>query len=237
MYLILEKITLKKNMAFMGVIFFLLSTPVATNFYRLGTDEPLQLLLILSAVYLWLKEKDFWVLILLIFSLFTKETSIFFMFLSLIYFFKKRRKLFVINLLAIILFGGLVVYKYLLPNSGYIRNANLSWDLLKMNFEYAWEYFLAELFVFSILVWRAVKYRRNRNVGATVGRLILAGSLPLGFWYMNQDYYFLVITAFLVIGFGYIAGLFIKKTNVLLLSVYILVLFVNLNLWVIPIAA
>lgn len=230
LYLILKKITLKRTVAFLSTMFFLLSPSVAANFYRLGTDEPMQLLLILFGVYAWLRRKDTLALSLLILSLFVKETSFFFLLLPLGYFLLKRKwKMFLTSLMVFVLFGGLVFYKYLLSSSIYIHRAGFSWELLKVNFYSTQGYFWVELLILLVLVWRNIRFAKCRVEEIMIGSLILASSLPFGFWYMNQSYYLLVLFSLLVVGSGYILSLLTQKTRVVVLVICYLVLLMDLS--------
>jgi len=237
LYLILENITSKKKIAFIGVIFFILSTPVVATFYRLGTNEPLQLLLVLLGIYSWLQGRLFLTVFLFTLNLFVKETSLLLYLVPLILLLiNKKWKVAFINFIVFTLFGGLLIYKYLTPASEYIHQASFSWNLIRGNLKYAWIYLIAMFLVLPKLFWDITKHTKDRDFKIMVGGLILASSLPLTFWFMNQYYYYLVIIGLLVIAFGYVINHLPNKLLFSILNILLFFSFVNFILFAVPVA-
>ena len=224
MYLILKKLSKNLTMTIVGIMAFLLSPPVVANFYRLGTDEGWQLGCLLLGLYMWMLKKDKVFLSVLIMSLFFKETSIFFLILPLWYLWEEKKwKLLSINLLAIIIFGSLIAYKYFQPGSFYINQAGLTWNLLLENFYSFGGYFVTVLIVLGGILYRLIRYPKLRKKEIMMFLGVVMASIPLFIWRVyGGEYYLLILLAILVIGVVYIGNYWSRKWQMVIIFLGIL---------------
>lgn len=170
-----------------AICVFLLPSTLA-NYYRLGTDEPLQIILLLLG-FLFLVKND-WTISLVMFglSLFTKETSIFVFILPVLVFLRKKKLIhFSIGILILIGYSALVLFKMANVNNSYINMAHFSSQILSANvLQYPLTY-LSVLSVGCILVYLRQK-NKDRSITLTLLCLLLT-SISSAFWIYSEDYY------------------------------------------------
>lgn len=225
LYLIMNRLKIKKWVIFWGTLFFLTSTPVIENFYRLGTDEGWQLLLLLIAMYHWLGKRKSLSLLFFITSLFIKESSWFYLLVPIFFFYKEKRwRLLVVSAVVWLGFGDLTMFKFSHTSSIYIHKMSFSVLTLWQNFKLAKEYFffLALIFFYFIKVRiRTVTDRKNRQL---IWGLILVAMAPLFFWNMYTSYYYLILSTLIVVALCYISSILPINLNIyaLILLVFLL---------------
>lgn len=212
LYLIVKRASKNKSIAMLLVTFFLMSPPSVANFYRLGTGEPLQLLLLLLALLASMDKKHGQSLCLLILCLFTKETAVFFLVVFLFYLLLKRSRLLIVGLLILAIYITLIIRIYSMPGAVYIRQSFLSFGLLERNFNLTKLYIGVELLTFFVLIVSSLRHsRRSVNRLWWLLGLMISSNVFLIFWPMPNDfryssYYFLLMAGLNVISLGAIIG-------------------------------
>lgn len=130
-YLVVEKITKSKIISTFGAIFYLIIPTNTENIIRIGTAEPLLVLLISIVLYLMVENRKVLLpCIFLLLAIFGKETSVFALFpvlfvyyiLSKKYKFVKNKKLSFVLWLCVAVSAILVVVISLLQRRGYSTN-------------------------------------------------------------------------------------------------------------------
>jgi hypothetical protein len=222
LFLILKKLTNKPTMAVIIAFLFMISPPVVANFYRLGTDEPMQLLLYLLSLYCWLNRKYWWVCWWLLLGLFVKETGIFFGLLWLILLLTQRKwKLVGLSLITLLAVSWLVVEKYVNNYTGYMHHANLSWGILILNLRNYWIYFIVSCLVLAVLIKKASAKAMGKMLEEKIViGFIVASWIPVSFWRMNNDYYLLLIYCFTLIGLGLVANISLRTNSTTVKIIY-----------------
>ncbi len=130
-YLVVEKITKSKILSIFGAIFYLIIPTNTENIIRIGTAEPLLVLLLSMVFYLMVQNRKILLsCIFLLLAIFSKETAVFALFpviftyyiLSKKYKFVKNKKLSFVLWLCVAVSVILVVVISLLQRRGYSTN-------------------------------------------------------------------------------------------------------------------
>lgn len=155
-YQIFFRFTRSNLWSFLGSLALLIFWRTSENFFRLGPQEPLALLLILASFYLAPAKISFYLGIL---AIFVKETSIFilpFTFLLLLYDGPKRKFWLNYFLFSLIPLSYLIITRFIKPVSGdYSDNYQVTLSLIISSFQKYREYFdstwITSLFKISLL--------------------------------------------------------------------------------------
>ncbi len=196
---ILEGIFNDNKIKWLSLLLFTLPG-VYANFYRLGTDETIQLFSILVVIALVIRKKWKWGMIVMLISLLTKETSILFLMALLVFYLvNKRKKEAVWGVIGAGLFIFLVCFKYQFYESAtYIRTGELSWKHIMYSFT-SHPVLAILVIVLPILLWIKRKALGERN--ALLMALLISSCIgEIVIWDVRQEYYWLIIEVLISIG-------------------------------------
>lgn len=180
-----------KYLAIPSSIFFMTLPSVAENYYRLGTDEPLQVLFLLIALITLIKNRHG--LSIAIFSalLFIKETSIFFLIIPLIYFaLNKKSKSFALTAFIGVIFSICMIWKIRTSTDVYIHQAMFNFKNIHLAYAISpiLFYLLASIPLW-FFIWRKKRYIPPDYV--IIIALLVQSIFPLAIWKMDTFYYYL----------------------------------------------
>lgn len=203
LYLTLQKLNLAKLPSFLFSLFFLAFPSITANYYRLGTDEPLLTLLLISAVYAFLTQKYLFNLFLLGLIFLTKETAIFFVLPFLLsYLLNKKYQYFFGLLLIYIIYFAKIIYPLTLSGAGYLKVNQIDLPKILSLFTYAYHTFpFSFLMAAIILVWPFINYHRSRTNPLPIF-LLLAAFPQFFLWRSGSPYYHLTLNLLTLLALG-----------------------------------
>lgn len=223
-YRVLLKISVNETVARISSFFILLLPSVVENFYRLGTAEHLQVVLLLLA-FLFLNKNNYLSILIVFLSCFFKETSIFYLSFFPIYFllFKKNSKTAMFSFIPMIIYSSILLYKLQYVVNEYTSQVGFDIENLIKVFMYIPYTFL---FYFIVIGFAVFIYRKK--IGILSLSIVLI--LPYLFWLMHSYYYHLPLQIFSFILGVKVFSYYLNERKKLLVPLIFFILFFNLSL-------
>ena len=191
-FIILKQLNIRQIISWLAGLSIFLLPAVAASYYRLGTSEPLQILILLLGIIALIRDWQFTAIILFAINLFVKETSVFYMIIPLAYYVRlhKKREAILCGVL-LCMFSSMLIWKQATMHADYLTKAYFSLDHMVTAFSVSK---ITALCFITLPIW-VYLWKVHKNISTRHMMILIAfiGSvMSVSIWDANLLYYHLV---------------------------------------------
>jgi len=188
---LIKEITRKKNLAILGGLLVFLLPATVGNFYRLGTTEHLQVLVLLLTL-IAIRYNWWLAFCLALINCFIKETSLFFFLIPLInavVYQKNKHWMIATNLFTLTMIAGFYYYKMVIADDLYVNQAKLNIANITQLIPYSGPNLIILVLA---TIYFALNFVKKKTIPKTEFMILISAFcslLPAFIWDMQLAYY------------------------------------------------